>query len=132
MILYVLIGLGGAIGSVARFWLSGLVAAQAGESFPWGTLVINVTGSFVIGFFATLTGPEGRFPAGADSRIFVMTGLCGGFTTFSAFSLQTLTLAREGEWLRAGGNVAGSVVTCLIAVWLGHLLASLLSPARGA
>jgi CrcB protein len=131
MMLFLLVGLGGALGSVARFWLSGLVASHAGESFPWGTLLINVTGSFIIGFFATFTGPEGRATAGGGSRVFVMAGLCGGFTTFSAFSLQTLDLAREGAWLRAGGNIAGSVFTCLVAVWLGHLLATLLNPTRG-
>ena len=130
MTLYLLVAVGGALGSVARFWLSTLVAARVGDSFPWGTLLINVTGSFIIGFFATLTGPEGRFAAGAEGRIFVMTGLCGGFTTFSAFSLQTLNLAREGDWLRASGNIVGSVVICLAAVWLGHLLATLLNPAR--
>ena len=132
MMPYVLIGLGGALGSMARFWLSGLIAAQYGESFPWGTLAINVTGSFVIGFFATLTGPDGRFLAGPENRLFVMTGLCGGFTTFSAFSLQTLNLAREGAWLRAGGNVTASVIICLLAVWAGHLLATFFNPARGA
>jgi fluoride exporter len=131
MMIYLLIGLGGALGSMARHWLAGLVTTQLGDAFPWGTLLINVLGSFIIGFFATLTGPEGRYQAGAESRFFVMAGLCGGFTTFSSFSLQTLNLARGGEWLRAGGNVAGSVVTCLVAVWLGHLLATLLNPARG-
>jgi len=75
MILYVLIGLGGAIGSVARFWLSGLVANQFGSTFPWGTLVINVTGSFVIGFFFTLTEPGGRLFAGSNTRQFFMTGI---------------------------------------------------------
>jgi CrcB protein len=132
MTLYLLIALGGALGSMARFWLAGLVAEQVGQAFPWGTLLINFVGSFVIGFFATLTGPGGRFTAGAESRVFVMTGLCGGFTTFSAFSLQTLTLARSGDWARAGGNVGGSVVACLIAVWLGHVLAACLNPSRAA
>ncbi|MFI5336133.1 MAG: fluoride efflux transporter CrcB [Opitutales bacterium] len=132
MRLYLLIALGGATGSVLRFWLSGLVATHIGETFPWGTLVINVTGSFVIGFFATLTGPEGRWFAGAETRQFVMTGICGGYTTFSSFSLQTLNLARGGEWLRAGGNVTGSVVLCLGAVWLGHLLATQFNALKGA
>jgi CrcB protein len=131
MRLYCLIALGGALGSVLRFWLSGLVAAQVGETFPWGTLVINVTGSFIIGFFATLSGPEGRAFVGSDTRQFVMTGICGGYTTFSSFSLQTLNLARGGEWLRAGGNITGSVVLCLVAVWLGHLLAATLNTQRG-
>lgn len=131
MMLYLLIGLGGALGSMARFWLSGLVANHIGETFPWGTLVINVTGSFVIGFFATLTGPDGRVFAGGNTRQFVMTGICGGYTTFSSFSLQTLNLTREGEWLRAGGNTVGSVVTCLLAVWLGHLAAASLNQLKG-
>ena len=130
MTIYLLIGLGGALGSMARYWLAGVVSASAGDAFPWGTLLINVMGSFIIGFFATLTGPEGRYLAGAEGRGFVMAGLCGGFTTFSAFSLQTLNLARDGEWLRAGGNVTGSVAACLVAVWLGHLLATLFNPAR--
>jgi CrcB protein len=132
MMLYFLVGLGGALGSVARFWLSGLVASQIGETFPWGTLVINVTGSFVIGFFATLTGPDGRVFAGSTTRQFVMTGLCGGYTTFSSFSLQTLNLARDGEWLRAGGNITGSVALCLVAVWLGHVAAAQLNQLKGA
>jgi CrcB protein len=131
MMLYFLVGLGGALGSVARFWLSGLVATHGGETFPWGTLVINVTGSFVIGFYATLTGPDGRVFASGESRQFVMTGLCGGYTTFSSFSLQTLNLARDGEWLQAGANTVGSVVTCLVAVWLGHLAAASLNQLKG-
>ncbi len=131
MILYVLVGLGGALGSIVRFWLSGLVASQVGETFPWGTLVINVSGSFVIGFFATLTGPDGRVFAGSNARQFVMTGICGGYTTFSSFSLQTLNLAREGEWLRVGGNITGSVILCLVAVWLGHLAAASLNQLKG-
>jgi len=132
MMLYLLVGLGGALGSMARFWLSGVIATRIGETFPWGTLVINVAGSFVIGFFATLTGPEGRVFATSETRQFVMVGLCGGFTTFSAFSLQTLSLAREGQWLQAGGNIAGSVVTCLVAVWLGHLAAASINQLKGA
>lgn len=132
MFLYLLIALGGALGSVSRFWLSGVVAHHFGETFPWGTLIVNVTGSFIIGFFFTLTGPEGRLFAGGHVRQFVMTGVCGGYTTFSSFSLQTLTLVRDGEWLRAGGNVAGSVIVCLVAVWAGHLLAAYLNTQRGA
>src|SRR5207253_4294793 len=112
-------------------FISGVVANQFGDGFPWGTLVVNVTGSFIIGFFATLTAPEGRMFAGSSTRHFFMTGICGGYTTFSAFSLQTLNLAREGEWLRAGANTVGSVVLCLIAVWLGHLAAASLNQMKG-
>src|SRR6202035_5392864 len=114
----------GALGTTARYWLSGVVARLIGETFPWGTLLINVTGSFVIGFFAALTGPDGRVFVGSTARQVVMIGLCGGFTTFSSFSLQTLNLANDGEWLRAGGNIVFSVVLCLIAVWAGYVLAS--------
>lgn len=123
MIVYLAVALGGAIGSVSRFWLNGLVSSHVGEAFPWGTLVINVTGSFVIGFFATLTAPDGRVFAGTTTRQFVMTGICGGYTTFSSFSLQTLELVRSGAWMRAGGYTVASFVACLLAVWLGHLCA---------
>lgn len=130
MSLYIWIALGSALGGVARFALSGIVAEHLGASFPWGTLLINILGSFAIGFFFTLTAPDGRWVVGSQGRQFFMTGVCGGFTTFSAFSLQTLILAREGAWMKAGCNVAGSVVLCLLAVWLGHFAATLLNPAK--
>lgn len=120
---YLLIAIGGALGSVARFWVSGFVAQRAGEFFPLGTLVVNVTGSLLIGFFATMTDPEGRFLVNPAMRQFVMIGICGGYTTFSSFSLQTLNLARNGEWFAAGANAVLSLVACLVAVWLGHILA---------
>lgn len=123
---YLCIALGGALGSVARFALSSLVAQQTGESFPWGTLLVNVIGSFVIGFFATYIIVDNKPTVGLEGRHFFMTGVLGGFTTFSSFSLQTLGLAREGEWLKAGANVSGSVVLCLAAVWLGFWIATLL------
>ncbi|HVO17212.1 MAG TPA: fluoride efflux transporter CrcB [Alphaproteobacteria bacterium] len=129
--MYLWVGLGGALGSMARYWCSGFVADRVGETFPWGTLLVNVVGSFIIGFFATLTGPDGRLIAGSAARQFVMTGILGGYTTFSSFSLQTLNLARDGEWLRAGGNVVLSVVLCLLAVWLGHLAAAALNQMKG-
>ncbi len=132
MSLYLLIALGGALGSVSRFWLSGLLAGHFGETFPWGTLIVNVSGSFMIGFFFTLTGPDGRVFVGGNTRQFFMSGLLGGYTTFSSFSLQTLNLLREDEWLRAGGNVGGNVACCLLAVWAGHLLAAFLNTQRGA
>jgi CrcB protein len=124
MFLYFCVAVGSALGGVGRFALSGYVARHFGETFPWGTLIINVTGSFVIGFFATLTAPdEGRLLVSGTGRQFFIAGICGGYTTFSSFSLQTLNLARESEWMRAGANVVGSVVFCLIAVWLGHVAA---------
>jgi fluoride exporter len=119
------IGLGGALGTMARYWLSGMVAQRIGETFPWGTILVNVSGSFVIGFFATLTDPSGRWMVSPTARQFVMIGILGGYTTFSSFSIQTLMLARDGEWLWAGGNILASVALCLAAVWLGHVLGML-------
>ena len=127
MLIYLWIAIGGAIGSVGRYWLSGLFARGVGEVFPWGTLFVNVSGSFIIGFFYTLTGPDGRLLVGTSARQFVMVGICGGYTTFSAFSLQTLNLVRAGELLGAGGNIVLSVVLCLIAVWLGHWAATMIN-----
>lgn len=131
MLIYLWIAVGGALGTVARFWCNGVVSRQFGETFPWGTLLINVLGSFVIGFFATFTGTEGRWLVPASFRQFFMIGLCGGYTTFSSFSLQTLDLVKEGDWLKAGGNIIGSVVLCLAAVWLGHVLAAGLNSLKG-
>lgn len=129
---YLWIAVGSALGGVARYWCSGFVAGSIGETFPWGTLVVNVTGSFVIGFFATLTAPDGRLFVGGTARQFVMAGLCGGYTTFSSFSIQTLNLIRDGDMLRAGGNVLLSVTLCLLAVWLGHVAAAALNQMKGA
>lgn len=128
---YLWIGLGGAIGSMARFWASGVVARTFGETFPWGTLIVNVTGSFLIGFFAAATGPDGRWLAAPSVRQFVMLGVLGGYTTFSSFSLQTLNLARDGDWVWAGANAAFSVILCLAGVALGHTLAIHINPMKG-
>ncbi|MEZ5827562.1 MAG: fluoride efflux transporter CrcB [Hyphomicrobiales bacterium] len=123
LIIYLWIALGSALGGVARYWCSGVAARLVGETFPWGTLFVNATGSLLIGLFATLTGPDGRIFAGSTMRQFVMLGILGGFTTFSSFSLQTLNLVQDGELLQAGGNIVASVIFCLVAVWLGHVLA---------
>jgi CrcB protein len=130
MAAYMWIAIGSALGGVARYWLTGFVAILIGPQFPWGTILINIIGSFVIGFFGTLTAH--RFPVSFEMRAFVMVGLCGGFTTFSAFSLQTLELARFGRWLEAGGNIVLSVVLCLLAVWAGHALGVALGSTGGA
>jgi fluoride exporter len=130
---YLWVALGGALGSVARFWMSGAVARQFGETFPWGTILVNVSGSFVIGLLAALASPEGRLdsPSRAWTVHFLMLGVCGGYTTFSSFSLQTLNLLREREWFYAGGNVLFSVIACMIAVWLGWLLGTTLNSLKG-
>jgi len=127
MLSYLWVSLGGAIGSAARFWVSGLVAQRYGQTFPLGTLAVNVTGSFVIGLFAALTDPDGRWLVNPSVRQFVMIGVCGGYTTFSSFSLQTLSLAQDGEWFRAAANSFLSFALCLIAVWLGHFCVTLIT-----
>ena len=133
MIAYLWVAIGGALGSVGRFWLSGLVASRFGETFPWGTLVINVTGSFVIGVIGAIAVPEGRMDSQsrAFATQFLMIGICGGYTTFSSFSWQTLRLLQDREWLYAGGNILLSVILCMIAVWLGYALGSALSSMKG-
>src|SRR5271165_4654699 len=120
MLTYLYIAVGGAMGSVARAWMAGAVARALGPHFPWGTIFINILGSFVIGFFGALTAADGRFSAHPDARAFVMVGICGGFTTFSSFSLQTLDLARDGKLGAAFANIALSVVLCLLAVTAGY------------
>ncbi|MGV7030090.1 fluoride efflux transporter CrcB [Methylobacterium symbioticum] len=115
--------IGGALGTLARYLVS-VLALPISRDLPWGTIIINVTGSFVIGLFGTLTLAHGRFPASENLRLFVMIGLCGGYTTFSSFSLQTLDLMRNGATVRALVNVAASVVLCIGAVALGHGIAA--------
>lgn len=121
--------LGGGLGSLARWGVSGWVAMAVGETFPWGTFVANVSGCFIIGLVAAVTGPEGRWMASNSFRTFFMVGVCGGYTTFSSFSLATLTLAQDGQWFKAGANVVLSLVLCLLGVWLGYLLASSINAA---
>ena len=111
--------IGGALGALARYVVGALALPISGQ-LPWGTIIINVTGSFVIGLFGTLTLASGRFPVPEALRLFVMIGICGGFTTFSSFSLQTLDLMRGGALERAAINVVASVVLCIAAVALGH------------
>lgn len=131
MMSYFLVAVGGALGSVARFALSGAIARASSEIFPWGTLIVNVTGCFIIGVFAMLTGPDGRLIVPPDFRQFFMVGVCGGYTTFSSFSLQTLALARDGDMARAVTNVGASVILCLVGVWLGSSVATTLNHVRG-
>jgi CrcB protein len=113
---------GGAIGSLARFWLTAAMTALTGPRFPFGTLLINVLGSFVIGLVAGLTLTPARMGLHPDFRIFLMVGICGGFTTFSSFSLQTLELIQTGDVVPAALYAVGSVLLCLTAVWLGWFL----------
>lgn len=118
--------LGGAIGTLGRYLVS-VWALPISRELPWGTILINITGSFVIGFFGTLTLAHGRFPVSENMRLFVMVGICGGYTTFSSFSLQTLDLIRSGAVMRATVNIIASVALCVGAVAIGHLIAARLN-----
>lgn len=121
------VGLGSAVGGVMRYVVSVWAAGRFGEAFPWGTLLVNVGGSLLIGLVAGLSDPSSRMAVPPGARQFLMIGVMGGFTTFSSFSLQTLHLLRDREFLFAGANVLLSVTLCLLAAWLGLVLASRLT-----
>lgn len=123
MLISVWLGLGGALGAIGRFLVNGLVSKYF-VAFPMSALAVNVTGSFLILFFATLADPGGRFLVSPGFRAFFMTGACEGCTAFSSFSLQTLSLARDREWLYAGLDASFSLVPCLFAAWLGPVTAA--------
>ena len=127
LMMYFWVILGGGIGTALRFLASGLISRYFGEVFPLGTLCVNVSGCFTIGLFASLTRPDGIYMASPEFRHFIMTGILGGYTTFSSFSLQTLYLANDGQWLYATLNAILSLLLCLIAVWLGQVGASFLA-----
>lgn len=124
---YVWVALGGALGSVARYACSQATVRLLGAGLPWGTLFVNVTGSFAIGLLAALAAADGRPLLGNDARAFLLIGVLGGFTTFSSFSLETLVLARDGALGAAAFNVAASVVLCLAGAWLGFVTAGLIN-----
>ncbi|MCP3471839.1 fluoride efflux transporter CrcB [Bradyrhizobium sp. CCGUVB1N3] len=117
------IAIGSVLGGCARYFLSGAIARRFGETFPWGTMTINVTGAFLIGIFGALATHPGSIFAAPTPWLFAVTGFLGCYTTVSSFSLQTLTLARSGEQLPALGNIVLSVGLCLTAVTCGFLLA---------
>ena len=124
MIKGLLVFIGGGIGSVFRYMMSGWVYAAFGSNFPYGTLAVNVLGSFVIGFFLTLA--EDRFLITSDMRIFVAIGIVGGFTTFSTFSYETFKLFKNGSFLIGGINIAVSLTFALFALWIGSIMGKLI------
>jgi fluoride exporter len=123
MIVYLWIAFGSALGGVARYACQAWATRHISETFPWGTMIVNIVGCSFIGFFFTFTGPDGRVIVGPTMRQFVMVGICGGYTTFSSFSLDALNRVRDGQWAQAAGYVLGSLVFCLLGVWLGHMAA---------
>ncbi len=131
LLMYLAVGLGTAIGGVLRAGVSLAPLEWLGPGFPWGTLAANGIGSFVIGAYAALTGPDGRLFVSTRQRQFVMTGICGGFTTFSVFSLETLKFAAQGDYRLAALNIGGSLAIWLLAVWAGHALAMRLNRLDG-
>ena len=115
--------MGGFLGTGMRYGLNGWVAQRFGETFPWGTLSVNVAGSFVVGVLYFACGPDSPFIVSATTRQFLLAGILGGFTTFSSFTIQTLNLIKDGELGAAGANVVGSVVLGLLAAFAGDALA---------
>jgi CrcB protein len=124
---YFWVALGGALGSTARFWVSVFIDERVQGNFPWGTFLVNVVGSFIIGALASIADQPGKFSLSPAMRQFLMVGICGGFTTFSSFSIQTLELMRTGHAMQAAGNVIGSVLLCLLGVWGGHQFGQILN-----
>ena len=123
-----LVGVGGLIGSVGRYWLAGFIQRVPDSAFPFGTLGVNMLGSFIVGVVMALSLERGVLDANA--RIFLATGFCGGFTTMSTFSYETLALLRDGELTLALGNLTLTLGACLLAVWLGHIAAVSLNAMR--
>jgi len=121
-----LVGAGGFVGSVLRYVVSGLVhRSPALDAFPWGTLVVNVVGCLVIGVCGGLAGPP-RSALTDETRLFLMVGILGGFTTFSTFGYETMSYLKDGDTLKAAMNVIVSVAAGLVAVWAGLQLSRLL------
>jgi CrcB protein len=121
---YLAVMLVGAFGCGARMWISNFLAEKYGPAFPIGTLVVNVLGCFLIGFFAGITRADAGILVHPVVRQAVMIGFLGGFTTFSSFGLQTISLLNDGEWGYAALNIILSVALCLAAVWIGQIIAA--------
>jgi CrcB protein len=131
---YLVIGLGGALGSMLRFGIGTLVDSGMSKGtvtiFPWGTVIVNITGCFIIGFVFTISTAEGRLYMSPLTRNFITIGILGGYTTFSSFSWQTLALFQSGQRWEAAANVLLSVVLCLVGVWLGAWVAGWINQVR--
>ena len=129
--IYLWVFIGSALGGMARYWVTVVAARRFGEAFPWGTIMINISGSFLIALLGALTIEHGGLPASPDLRAFTMAGFCGGYTTVSSFALQTLLLAHGREWRQAAANVLISVVFCTAAAWLGFVAGAVINHVDG-
>ena len=118
---YTVVAVGGGIGALARYWLSTWILGLTGAGFPWGTFAVNVIGSFIIGLVMVLS--LDRNMISPEMRLLLTTGFCGGLTTFSTFSYETLVLMRSEQWLNAGLNTLANVLLCFLATCLGMLAA---------
>jgi fluoride exporter len=130
---YLVIGLGGALGSMLRFFIGSVIdmSVRKGASpFSWGTIIVNITGCFIIGFIWTISASEGRILLSSYTRSFILIGILGGYTTFSSFGLQTFLLVQANQRWEAAANVLLSVVLCLLGVWLGAMLAGAINQMR--
>jgi CrcB protein len=115
-----IVAIGGAVGAAARYVVGGWVATRAGDGFPWGTMVVNISGAFLIGLVLALS--LDRAMIGADARLFLTTGILGGYTTFSTLSFETVALMEKGSWTLATANMLGSAAAGVIAVVAGLAL----------
>ena len=125
--LYAAVGMGSVLGALARFVCTVALVSLLGPAFPWGTLAVNVLGSFLIGLYATLTEPDGRLLASPAQRQFVMAGFCGGFTTFSIFSFETLQFIEGRAFALAGIYIGASLALWLVSVWIGYQIGARLN-----
>lgn len=126
---YLWVAIGSALGGIARYGVTRLTANFSG-TFPWSTMAVNIIGCFFMGLVGTLAASSGRLAVPGGLRLFLMVGICGGFTTFSSFSLDSFVMARNGEWFKAAANVTLSIGLCLLSVAWGHMLATHASASR--
>ncbi|MES2214559.1 MAG: fluoride efflux transporter CrcB [Pseudomonadota bacterium] len=131
MMSYIYVAIGSAIGGTLRYATSITALHYLGSSFPFGTLIVNICGSFIIGLCAGFLGGGVEPIQERNIKHFMMIGVCGGFTTFSSFSLETLQLIENAEIVKAGVNVILSVILCIVATWLGYFLSKIILKLKG-
>ena len=120
MLQWIVVGLGGAVGAMMRYRISLHMSHIVGDGFPWGTLVVNVIGCLVLGLLVALV--SGKYPIGDIARTGLQVGLIGGFTTFSAFSMELLRMVEDGSWIHGFIYIVASLFLCVLAIVLGTAL----------